>query len=93
MTKWYLNRDPLLTTEHIVRNKCHDGWSHKDVMKLIHLHSTEPCNLIYKHYEYINFFYFIFYYYTMSIIDLLMIQINFRLYYVHCLHFEWYRKG
>jgi len=46
MTDWYLNRDPLLTTEHIVRNKRYDGWSHKDVMKLIHLHSDEPCNLI-----------------------------------------------
>ncbi|XP_029348648.1 60 kDa SS-A/Ro ribonucleoprotein-like [Acyrthosiphon pisum] len=47
MTKWYLNRDPLLTTEHIVRNKCYDGWSHKDVMKLIHLHSKEPCRIMY----------------------------------------------
>jgi len=47
MTNWYLNRDPLLTTEQIVRNKCYDGWSHKDVMKLIHLHSNEPCNLVY----------------------------------------------
>ncbi|XP_029345221.1 60 kDa SS-A/Ro ribonucleoprotein isoform X2 [Acyrthosiphon pisum] len=47
MTNWYLKRDPLLTTEHIVRNKCYDGWSHKDVMKLIHLHSTEPCRIMY----------------------------------------------
>jgi len=55
MTNWYLKRDPLLTTEHIVRNKRYDGWSHKDVMKLIHLHSKEPCNLI------INDFFFVYY--------------------------------
>ncbi|XP_060851709.1 uncharacterized protein LOC132930067 [Rhopalosiphum padi] len=47
MTKWYLNRDPLLTTEHIVRNKRYDGWSHRDVMKLIHIHSDEPCRIMY----------------------------------------------
>lgn len=47
MTKWYLNRDPLLTIQHIVRNKRYDGWSHKDVMKLIHLHSDEPCRIMY----------------------------------------------
>uniref|UniRef100_A0A2H8U049 SS-A/Ro ribonucleoprotein n=1 Tax=Melanaphis sacchari TaxID=742174 RepID=A0A2H8U049_9HEMI len=47
MTRWYLNRDPLLTIEHIVRNKRYCGWTHRDVMKLIHLKTDEPCRIMY----------------------------------------------
>lgn len=45
LNKWYLSRDPLLTTEQIVRHKSYDGWTHKCVMKLLHTHSDDPCNL------------------------------------------------
>lgn len=44
LSKWYLNRDPLLTTEQIVRHKSYDGLTHKDVMSLIHIQSKTPRN-------------------------------------------------
>lgn len=42
--KWYLNKDPLLTTEQIIKHRSYNGWSHKDVMKLIHIRPTDPSN-------------------------------------------------
>lgn len=44
LNNWYLNKDPLLTTELILRHKRYDGWSHRDVMQLIHIHSKDPSN-------------------------------------------------
>lgn len=44
MNKWYLSRDPLNTTEQIMRDKYYLDWSHKDVMKLIHIQSDDPSN-------------------------------------------------
>lgn len=45
MNKWYLSRDPLLTAEQMMRDRNYNGWSHKDVMKLIHIQSKDPSNL------------------------------------------------
>lgn len=45
MKKWYLDRDPLVTAELIIRNNRFEGWTHKDIMKLIHIHSDDPSNL------------------------------------------------
>lgn len=44
MNKWYLSKDPLVTTEQIMRDKNYKGWSHRDVMKLIHIRSDDPSN-------------------------------------------------
>ncbi|XP_050523905.1 uncharacterized protein LOC126895752 [Daktulosphaira vitifoliae] len=44
---WYLKRDPLKTTELVIRHKKYEGWTHKDIMKLVHIHSDDPCHQIY----------------------------------------------
>lgn len=46
LNKWYLERDPLLSAEQILRHKSYEGWTHKDIMKLIHIHSDNPSNFI-----------------------------------------------
>lgn len=50
MKKWYLDRDPLVTAEFIVRNNRFENWTHKDIMKLIHIHSDDQSNLKIIHY-------------------------------------------
>jgi len=45
VSDWYLKRDPFLTAEQIVRNKRYGGLSHNQVMKQIHISSSNPSNL------------------------------------------------
>ncbi|XP_050423592.1 uncharacterized protein LOC126835217 [Adelges cooleyi] len=47
LIKWYLNEDPLKTIEKITINQKFEGWTHKDLMKLIHIHSSNPNHQIY----------------------------------------------
>lgn len=44
ISNWYFNNDSLKTTEMILRHKSYGGWTHKDVMNLIHIHSENPSN-------------------------------------------------
>lgn len=46
LSKWYLDRDPLLSAEQILRHKSYEGWTHKKIMKLIHIQSDNPSNFI-----------------------------------------------
>lgn len=43
---WYLKKDVKILVELISKRKRYHGWSHKDVIKLIHLKTEEPARAV-----------------------------------------------
>lgn len=49
MENWYLNKQPIVTTQDLVYHKRYYGWTHKKIMKLIDLKSDNTSNKIFYH--------------------------------------------
>jgi len=47
ISNWYFNNDPLKTAEMILKHKSYGGWTHKDIMNVIHIHSENPTHQIF----------------------------------------------
>lgn len=54
--EWYLKKDVKTLAEIISKNKRFHGWSHKDVIKLIHLKTDEPGKPFESHLKLIRIF-------------------------------------
>ncbi|VVC28670.1 Hypothetical protein CINCED_3A009897 [Cinara cedri] len=42
INNWYLKNDPFELTKLVLKHKCFEGWTHRDVMNQIHIHSKDP---------------------------------------------------